>query len=240
MIREIPDTGRGLLRMPGNTGEGVLPGGIHSDLPDSGSDWTFRGYSGDEITKTGAHCFRKTPVCRPIAGFVGLACSKKGPNRPNWKGGSSRHGHLDEGLPERGYGDPIRNAGTRVTLMIGTLTRCTSPPHSPTWEPRVYPVGRRQQVSDPAIFGDEIAKMGAYCFQKNPNCRPNAGLWGLACPKKGPNRPNWEGDNSPHGLLDVKTGKPGSGDPGQNPPNFTGTDDTQQENRTDRKGRNPT
>jgi hypothetical protein len=222
-------------------GERVLPWGRRIKIS---SFWApigqSGGYPGDEITKKGAHCFRETPNCCQIAGFVGLACSKKGPNRPNWRGDNSLNGLLDVEMTEPGYGDPVRNVSTRETLMIGTLTRRTSPPHSPTWEPRTYPVGRQQQVPDPAIFGDEIAKMGAYCFQKTPNCRPIAGLWGLACPKKGPNRPNWEGDNSSHGLLDVKPGKPGSGDPSQNPPNFTGTGDTQKESMNDRKGRNPT
>jgi hypothetical protein len=45
------------------------------------------------------------------------------------------------------------------------------------------------------------------------------------------------GDNSPHGLLDVKTGKRGSGDPTRNTPEFTGPGEEWEENMNDRKGR---
>lgn len=194
------------------------------------------GCPGDEIAKTGSYCLAKTPDCRPIAGFVGSAASKKGPNRPNWRGDNSRNGLLDVEMTERGYGVPVRNVSAWVTLMIGTLTRRTSPPHSPTWEPRIYPVGRRGQEPDPAHLGDEITKTGSYCFRKNPICPPISGFVGFTVSKKGPNGPNWMGDISRDGLPDVKTGKRRSGDPGQNVPDFTGTGDEREENTKDIEG----
>jgi len=243
MTLKNPGTGIRSLCRNGSTpilGERVLPWGRRIQIsPFWAPIGRSGGYPGDEITKKGACCFRETPNCCQIAGFVGLACSKKGPNRPNWRGDISRNGLLDVEMTEPGYDDPVRNVSTRETLMIGTLTRRTSPPHSPTWEPRIYPVGRRQQEPDPVIFGDEIAKKGAYCLTKTPNCCQIAGLRGLACPKKGPNGPNWEGDNSPHGLLDVKTGRLRSGDPIRNAPGITGSGEEQEENTNDRKGRNP-
>ena len=229
MTIKNPGTGRGSPCMRGNTPflrEGVLPwvrsiqiSPIRAPIGRSG------GYLGDEIAKTGAHCFRKTPDCPSIAGLRGSACSKKGPNRPNWRGDSSRDGLADVEMAERGYGVPVRNTSTKVTLMISTLARHTTSPHSPTWEPPVYPMGRRQQEPDPALLGDEIAKKGAHCFRKTPDCPPIAGLRGSACSKKGPNWPNWRGDSSRNGLADVETGKHGSGDPGRDAPDFTGTGD---------------
>jgi hypothetical protein len=220
MTLKNPGTGIRSLCRSGSTsilGERVLPWGRRIQIsPFWAPIGRSGGCPGDEIAKKGAHCFRETSNCLPIAGFMGLACPKKGPNRPNWRGDNSSPGLLDVEMTERGYGVPVRNVSTRETPMIGTLTRRTSPPHSPTWEPRIYPVGRRQQVPDPVIFGDEIAKKGAYCLTKIPNCCQIAGLRGLACPKKGLNRPNWRGDNSSHGLLDVTTGKIRSGDPGRN------------------------
>ena len=85
-------------------------------------------------------------------------------------------------MTERGYGVPVRNVSTRETLVISTLTRHTTSPHSPTWEPRFYPVGRRENVPDPAILGDEIAKKGSYCFTKTPIHPPFAGLRGFGVP----------------------------------------------------------
>jgi len=239
MTRKIPGTGRGLPRMHGTPGEGVIPGGIQSDLPDSGSDRVFLGHPGDEIAKTGADCLRETPDCLPIAGLAGLSCSKKGPNGPNWKGDNSPHGHLDEGLAERGYGGPVRNTLTMVTMKIGTPARPRISRDSPTWKPRSYPVRPWPQVPDSALPGDEIAKTGVDCLRETPDCPPIAGFVGLPCSKKGPNRPNWEDDRSPPGLLDAKTGKPGSGDPGRNTPEFTGTGCEQEENMKDRTGRYP-
>ena len=211
-------------------------GETHSDLFDSGSDWAIRGCPGDEIAKAGACCFMKTPNCFPIAGLRGLACPKKGPNRPKWRGDNSPHGLPGVGMPERGYGDPIRGSGTWATPTIGALTRHSTSRYPPTLNPPVHPVGRRRQEPDPAIVGDEITKTGAYCFTKTPNCPLIAGLRGLACPKKGPNRPNWEGDHLPHGLLDVVTGNCGSGDPGRNAPDFSGPGDVWEENTLDIMG----
>ena len=157
--------------MRGNTPflrEGVFPWvEIHSDLPDSGSDWAVRRVFGGRNRENGGPLFSKTPDCPSIAGLRGSACSKKGPNRPNWRGDSSRDGLADVEMAERGYGVPVRNTSTKVTLMIGTLARHTTSPHSPTWEPPVYPMGRRRQEPDPALLGDEIAK-GGPLFSKNP------------------------------------------------------------------------
>jgi hypothetical protein len=243
MTLKNPGTGIRSLCRWGSTpilGERVLPWGrriqisaIRAPIGRSG------GCPGDEIAKMGAHCFTKTPIHRQIAGLRGLACSKKGPNRPNWRGDISRNGLLDVEMTDPGYGDPVRNVSTRETLMIGTLTRHMTPPHSPTWGPRIYPVGRRQQVPDPSILGDEIAKMGACCFTKTPIHRQIAGLRGLACSKKGPNGPNWRGDISRNGLGDVETVKRRCGDPTRNAPGITGSGDEREENTNDRKGWNP-
>ena len=243
MTPEYPGTGRGSPCMQDNLpflGERVLPWGRRIQIsPFWAPNRRSGGCPGDEIVKIGSHCFRENPDCRPIAGFAGFTASKKGPNGPNWEGDNSPHGLLDAGMTERGYGVPVRNVSTRETLVISTLTRHTTSPHSPTLEPRFHPVGRRENVPDPALLGDEIAKKGAYCFRKTPNCRQIAGFVGLACPEKGPNRPNWEGDNSSHGLLDVKTGKLRSGDPIRNAPGITGPGEEWEENTNDRKGRNP-
>lgn len=66
-------------------------------------------HSGDEITKTGAYCFRKTPNCLPIAGFVVFSRPKKGPNGPNCAGENSPHGLPDDKRGNPGSGDPGRN-----------------------------------------------------------------------------------------------------------------------------------
>jgi hypothetical protein len=243
MTLKNPGTGIRSLCRSGSTpilGERALPWGRRIKIsPFWAPIGRSGGCPGDEIAKKGAHCFRETSNCPPIAGLRGLACSKKGPNRPNWRGDISRNGLVDVEMTAPGYGDPVRNVSTRETLMISTLTRHTTFPRPPTWEPLVYPVGRRQQEPDPALLGDEIAKKGAYCFRENPNCRPIAGLQGLACPKKGPNRPNWRGDNSRNGLVDVKTGKLRCGDPTRNAPGITGPGDKREENTNDRRGRNP-
>ena len=112
---------------------------------------------------------------------------------------------------------------------------------------RVLPWGRRIQIS--AIWapnrrsgecpGDEIVKKGAHCFRENPYCRQIAGFTGSAASKKGPNGPNWRGDNSPHGLLDVETGKRRTGDPTRHTPEFAGSGEEWEENTNDRRGRNP-
>lgn len=136
MNSEYPGTGRGSSSMQDNPpflGERILPWGRYIQISPI---WAPIGRSGgcpwDEITKKGAHCFRKNPNCRPITGFVEFAASKKGPNRPNWRGDISLHGLLDVGMTERGYGDPIRNVSTRVTLVISTQTRHTTFRYSPT------------------------------------------------------------------------------------------------------------
>jgi len=244
MNPKYPGTGRGSSRMQDSLpffGEKVLPWGrriqisaIWAPIRRSG------GCPGDEIAKSGAHCFRENPKCRPIAGFAGFTASKKGLNRPNWRGNISPHGLLDVEMTERGYGVPVRDVSTRETLAISALTRHTTSPHSPTWEPGFHPVGRRENVPDPAILGDEIAKNGSHCFAKSPIHRPFAGFVGIACPEKGPNRPNWRGDKSPHGLLDVETGKHKNGDPTRHTPKFRGPGEEWEENTNDRKGRNPT
>jgi len=243
MTRKIPDTGRGSPRIHGTPsflGEGVPPWGRRIQISPI---WAPMGRSGgcpgDEITKTGAYCFRENPVCPPIAGLRGLSCPEKGPNGPKWEGDNSGDGLGDEGITERGYGEPGRNAGTRETLAIGTLTRHMTSPDSPTWKLPVYPVGRRQQEPDPTHFGDEIAKTGAYCFRESSVCPPIVGFAGLSVSKKGPNGPKWRGDNLGDGLGDVKTGKPGSGDPVRNAPAFPGTGDEEGENTKDRTGRYP-
>ena len=99
---------------------------------------------------------------------------------------------------------------------------CRTP--SPFWERGLSPWGRRIQIS--AIWapnrrsgecpGDEIVKKGAHCFRENPYCRQIAGFAGSAASKKGPNGPNWRGDNSPHGLLDGGMTERGYGDPVRN------------------------
>ncbi len=243
MNPKYPGSVRGSSRMQDNPpflGERETPRGRCNQISPF---WAPIGRSGgdpgDEIGKTGAHCFTKTPNFRLIAGFVGFACPKKGPNGPKWWGDSSRDGLADVGMTECGYGVPVLNAGTRVTLMISTLARHTPSWHSPTWGSPGYSEGRRQQVPDSSIFGDEIAKMGAHCFTEIPNCCLIAGLRELACPKKGPNRPNWRGDLSPDGLADVETGKHGSGDPTRNAPDFTATGNDREKNMKDRRGRYP-
>jgi hypothetical protein len=222
---------------PSCLGGGVHPWGRYLQIsPIRAPIGWFLGCPGDEIAKTGAHCLRKTPDCLPIAGFSGFTASKKGPNRPNCAGDIYLHGLPYVGIPERGYGDPVRSTGTRVTMEIGSLTRQMTSPDPPTWGPRVYPVGQRWQVPDPSHSGDEITKTGAYCFRKTPNCLPIGGFAGFTDSKKGPNGPNCAGENSPHGLPDAKKGKPGSGDPGRNAPGFPGTGSEQEENTRDTNG----
>jgi len=222
---------------PSFLGDGVPPWERYIQIsPIRAPIGRFLGCPGDEIAKTGAYCLRKTPNCRPIAGFSGFTASKKGPNRPNCAGDICLHGLPYVGIPERGYGDPVRNAGTRGTMEIGNPTRHRTSPDSPTWGLRVYPVGRRWQVSDPSHLGDEITKTGVDCFRKTSNCPPIAGFAGFAASKKEPNRPNCTGENSPHGLPDNKKGKPGSGDPGRNAPGFPGTGGEPEENTRDRMG----
>jgi len=244
MIIKNPDIGRGSPCMQDNLpflGERVFPWGKRTRIsPFWAPIRRSERCPGDEIAKTGAHCFTKNKDCHPIAGLRGSACPKKGLNRPNWRGDISPHGLLEVEMTEHEYGVPVRNISTRVTLVISTLPRHTTFRHSPTWEPLIYPVGRRQQETDLAILGDEIAKTGAYCFRENPNCRPIAGFVGLACPKKGPNRPNWRGNSSRDGLVDVETGKHKNGDPTRHSPEFTGSGEEWEENMNDRNGRSST
>jgi len=240
MTRRIPGIRGSTSRMHGTPsflGEEVPPWERYIQFsPIRAPIGWFLGCPGDEIAKMGAHCFTKTPNCCPIAGFSGFSASKKGPNGPNCAGDICLHGLPYAGIPERGYGDPVRNAGTRETLGIGTLTRHMTSPDPPTWEPRVYPVGRRWQVPDPSHSGDEITKTGAYCFRKTLNCLPIGRFAGFVASKKGPNGPNCAGENSPHGLPDAKMGKPGFGDPGRNAPDFSGTGSEQEENTRDTNG----
>lgn len=91
--------------------ERVLPlGGYIRISPIWAPIWRSGEDPGDEIGKTGVNCFTKTLHCLPIGGFVGFSGSKKGLNRPKWRGNLFPGGLADVETGKCGFGDPTWNA----------------------------------------------------------------------------------------------------------------------------------
>ena len=197
MTIKNPGTGRGSPCMRGNTPflrEGVFPwvrsiqiSPIRAPIGRSG------GYLGDEIAKTGAHCFRKTPDCPSIAGLRGSACSKKGPNRPNWRGDSSRDGLADVEMAERGYGVPVRNTSTKVTLMIRYPGPAYHFPSLSDVGTPGLPHGTTAAGAGSRTFGGRNRKKGGPLFSKNPGLPSDCRIEGVSVLQKGTKLAQLEG-----------------------------------------------
>jgi len=197
---------------PSCLGGGVHPWGRYLQIsPIRAPIGWFLGCPGDEIAKTGAHCLRKTPDCLPIAGFSGFTASKKGPNRPNCAGDIYLHGLPYVGIPERGYGDPVRSTGTRVTMEIGSLTRQMTSPDPPTWGPGFTPWDSGGRCRIPHIRGTKSRKRGPIVSGKPRIAFRLADLQGLRTPKRDQMGPIVRAKIPRMGSQTLKKGNP---DPG--------------------------